>query len=108
MQLAICKRALFAYFAGSGGFAFPDQRGFVRDRGVKMLIEAVVTDIELAADEPLRERLFPLQRGFEWPKPNQLLLRDLRPEFFRSFDGGVVYLFILGQRFDVRALREVL
>src|ERR1043165_6945585 len=73
-----------------------------------MFIQAIVTDVKLPANEPFRERFIPLQRFLERPKPDEFLLRNFRPEFLRSFDGGVVNLFVLGERFDVRGLRKLL
>ena len=46
-----------------------------------MAIEAIVTDIELTADEPFRERFFPLENFFEWLEPNQFVLACLAQNF---------------------------
>ena len=58
MQLLVSEDALVARFA------FPDQRRFIPSGAVKVPIEAVFRDIELAADEPLCERCFPVQDFF--------------------------------------------
>src|SRR5579875_726954 len=42
-------------------FAFPDNGSLVATRTIEMAIEAIGTDVELAADEPLGVRLVPLQ-----------------------------------------------
>lgn len=73
-----------------------------------MLIEAVVADIQLPADEPLREWFLPLQSRFEGLEPNQLLLCDLRPKFLGVLHRRIVNLFVLRERFDVGALRKLL
>jgi hypothetical protein len=53
VQLAVGERAHVA------GLALPDDRGLGAPPGIHALevpVEAVVRDVELAADEPLRER----------------------------------------------------
>src|SRR5438309_1820130 len=60
-------------------------------------VVAVMADVELAADEPSDERLFPLKHFLPRLEPDQFVLRLLRPEFFRRLDGLVVKLAILRQ-----------
>ena len=61
VKLFVGEGALFARLAGSGGLAFPDQRGLVGAGGAQVPVEAIVADIELAADEPLGVGLLPFQ-----------------------------------------------
>src|SRR5437868_4760227 len=61
MQLLISEDANLPRFSVLGRFPFPNDRRLVGRGSVKMFIEAIVREIELAADEPLRERSFPLQ-----------------------------------------------
>src|SRR6185295_10466633 len=47
--------------ARMAGLAFPDERCLVASTRRNVAIQTVVTHVDLAADEPLRERLVPLQ-----------------------------------------------
>ena len=108
MQLFVGVGALLADFSRARRLAFPDQRRFIRGGSAQMFIEAVVADIELAADEPFCVGHFPLQDFFPGGKPGQFVLRLLRPELFRRLDRFVVELFVFGQRLDVRRFGELL
>jgi len=72
-----------------------------------MPIQTVFGDIELAADEPLRERRFPLENLFPRRLPDQLT-RFARPEFCRLLDRLTIHPPILTETFDPRLLREIL
>ena len=69
----------------SPGSPFPDDRGLVAPPGVLALqvsVEAVVGDVQLAADEPLRSRGLPLQHLLPGGEPADVLLGHLGPEAF--------------------------
>ena len=67
------------------GFAFPDQGRFIPCRPGQMPVETVLRNIQFAADEPLRERLFPFENRLPLFLPDQKLRGLLRPEFLRVF-----------------------
>src|SRR5687767_9744674 len=73
VQLLISEGACFT------GFTFPDERGFVASPGWQMTIEAVVRDVDLAADEPLGMRWIPLQYCVPLFEPVKLFCHA-RPE----------------------------
>ena len=64
-----------------------------------MAIEAIVSDVELAADEPFGERFFPLQHFFEWLEPNEFVFGLFAPELFGRTDGFIVEFAVFGQGF---------
>src|SRR3954447_9459985 len=101
MQLFVSKNANFARFAVVGGLAFPDDSGLVRGRGVQVFVQAVVTDVGLAADEPFGERNFPLEDLLPWLEPDQFLFGLLRPEFLGRTDRFIVKLAIISEGFDM-------
>ena len=70
MKLFVGESAFLADFAGSGGLTFPDERGFVGAGSPKMAVEAIITKVQLAADKPFGERLFPLQDFLPRLEPN--------------------------------------
>jgi hypothetical protein len=53
--------------------AFPDQRRLVGSPAIQVPVEAVVGHVELAADEPARERRLPLEHRVPLPEPVQSL-----------------------------------
>src|SRR6266850_573327 len=73
-----------------------------------MTVEAIVGQIELAADEPLCKWLFPLQHLFEWLEPNQLVFGLFAPKLFRGTDRFVVKFPVFRQRFESTAFRKLL
>ena len=81
VQLLVSEDALLARLAG-GGFALPDEGGFVGRRCVDVFVETIVTDIELAAGKPFRIGQLPLQDLFPGLEPDQLIGSLPRPEFF--------------------------
>ena len=64
---------LVAQHAGVARLAFPDDGGLVLAGGGQVPVEAVVAGVELAADEPLRERLVPLEHLVPGLEPVQAL-----------------------------------
>src|SRR4029077_5761700 len=81
-------------------FALPDNRCLIFARTGEMAIQAVVTGVELAADEPLGEWLLPLQHLVPLGKPGQGC-RLLGPETLRIATCPLVKLLIFGERLDV-------
>ncbi len=65
MKLLICQRPLLARFA------FPNKRRFVLSPATEMAVEAVVRNVDLAADEPFCERLIPFKNGVPFAGPVQ-------------------------------------
>ena len=102
MKLLVGEGALFARLAGSGGLALPDQRGLIRPRRAQVPVEAVVADIELAADEPLRVGLLPFQRPGPALEPDELGFGLPAPELLGRLDGLAIQFAILGERLDLR------
>ncbi len=54
-------------------FSLPDDRGLVPSRGVEVAIQAILRDVDLAADEPLGERRLPLEDLRPLLDPHQFL-----------------------------------
>src|SRR5260221_14512341 len=54
VQLFVSKGAFFAWFAGTGGLALPNQGSLVGGGRSEVAVKAVVTDIEPATTEPFR------------------------------------------------------
>src|SRR5215467_9172586 len=75
MQLLVSQRPNFA------GLTFPNDGGFVLARGLHMPVEAVIRQIELAAQKPLRPRMFPPKNFVPFFEPVQLF-GNASPEFF--------------------------
>ncbi len=73
VKLQIRQRSLFA------GLAFPDERGLVLSPRRQVSVEAVVRDIDAAADKPLSVRLKPFEHGVPTSKPIERF-RLLRPK----------------------------
>ena len=65
MQLLVGEDANFS------GFALPDDCGFVLAPGVDVAVEAVVGEIDLAADKPFRPRAIPLENLVPFLEPVQ-------------------------------------
>src|SRR5256885_1500968 len=59
MELLVGEGALFAWLAGTGGLALPDEGGFVSGGGAEVPVKTVVTDVEPATAEPFRVRFLP-------------------------------------------------
>src|SRR5438132_13772544 len=97
MQLLVSERVLIA------GLAFPDERGFIPPPSRQMPVEAVVGNIDLAADKPLRVWWFPLQHSVPFLAPMKLF-RHARPKGFRIGRGLRTQPFQLLHRFKVRLL----
>src|SRR5688500_4647514 len=74
VELAVGERALLARLA------LPDDGGLVAPPRVEVTVEAVVSDVELAADEPLGVRRLPLENRVPLLEPVQLLFGHARPE----------------------------
>ena len=71
-----------------------------------MPVETIVTDIELAADEPLGVRLLPFQHAGPALGPDQFRFGLPAPEFLRGLDGFAIQLAILGKGFEMGAPGE--
>src|SRR5438270_14037431 len=100
MKLLIRKRADLA------GLAFPDDGGFVPAPRGQVPIQAVVGEVQLAADEPFRPWGVPLEDLCPWLKPFELA-RDPGPESLRIGVGFLVQPLVLLDGFDVGAGTEL-
>src|SRR5258708_28156903 len=67
------------------GLAFPDQRRFILTRRFDVPVEAVVGQIDLPPDEPLRPWRLPFQNVVPPLEPVQIF-SGASPEFFRILD----------------------
>ncbi len=72
-----------------------------------MTVDAVVAEVELAADEPFCPGQIPLEHLVPGLEPVQFL-RGLGPEFLRIFDRLLVHGLVLLQALDVRLRAELL
>src|SRR5580704_1543510 len=79
--------------ADFSGFALPDDCGFVFARRVNVAVEAVIGEIDLAADEPLRPREIPVENFVPLFEPMQLA-GDAAPEFVGFGDRFLVEVFV--------------
>ena len=79
MQLLKGERPNFA------GFTFPDDGGFVLARGLDVAVEAVVGEIQLAANKPLCPGMVPFENFVPFLKPVQFF-GNSSPEFFGLLD----------------------
>jgi hypothetical protein len=70
---------------------------------VQPFVQAVVADVEPAAEEPLGERLVPLEDFLPGLEPDEFGLGLSGPEFFGRLDGLVVEFLVLGEGLDVGA-----
>src|SRR6266550_1480868 len=101
MQLLVGKSANFS------GLTLPDDCSFVLSRSLHVAIETVVRDIDLAAHEPFRPGVVPLQDFVPLLEPVQFF-RDASPELFRLLDGFAVDTLVLFETLDVRLLAEMI
>ena len=101
MKLLISERP------GVAGLAFPNQSRLVASPGSEMAVEAVVRDIDLAADKPLRMRWLPLQHGIPFPEPVELAFSKPRQKAFGIGFAFRAQRFQFGHRFDVRLFGEL-
>ncbi len=85
-------------------FGLPEDRGLVR-LSLRVPVEAVVGDVELAADEPLRMRQLPFEHLRVGLEPVEHL-GLLAPEALRIERGVFVHFAIFFERFYVGALAE--
>src|SRR5579864_4943186 len=99
MQLLVGERANLA------GFALPDDGGFIFAMRGDVAVEAVVGEIDFAADKPFRPRAIPFENFFPRLEPVQFT-SDLRPEFVGILDRPLIELLVLGQRLNVRIAAE--
>src|SRR5207245_8884435 len=81
--------------------ALPDQSSFVLARRLHVAVEAVIGEIDLAADEPLRPGIVPFQYLVPLLEPVQLHA-DPTPEFFGLLNRFAVTALLL---FRTPALR---
>src|SRR5262249_50042803 len=92
--------------AGVTRLAFPDYCRLVAARAFQMTVKAIVGSVERTAQEPFRERKFPLQNFFEWLEPIEVA-GALRPEALGIVGGPFAQRFVLGEAFDPRLGREL-
>ena len=71
-----------------------------------MPVEAVVAQIQLAADKPLCPGQIPLQHFVPRLEPVEFL-RDISPERLRVFDGLLIHSLVLFKALDVGSLRKL-
>ena len=64
--------------------AFPVVGDLVAEAGLDVAVEAVVGDVQRAADEPLRERRVPLEDGVPRLEPRDVRRRPASPRTLRS------------------------
>src|SRR3989442_15718415 len=83
-------------------FALPDESSFVLARSVYVAIEAVIREIDLAADEPLRPGIVPFKDLVPLLEPVQLR-GDPGPEFFRFLNRFAVNALVVFRTLDVCA-----
>ena len=86
--------------------ALPDDGGFVGAGSKGIAVDAVVAEIELAADEPLGPGQVPVENFVPGLEPVQLA-RHAGPEFFRIFNGLLVEGLVLFQALNVRLGAEL-
>src|SRR5262245_36863980 len=103
MELAVGERPHVA------GLALPDDCGLVaapRVLALEVSVEAVVGEVQLSADEPLRERRLPLEYLLPRLEPGDVLARHVGPEPLRVARAERAQRLGL-LRGPVRALREL-
>ena len=97
----VCELANFAMQFGVrddprvAGLAFPNDRGLVAACAAvffKVPVEAVVTDVQLAADKPLRKRRLPVEHLLPRREPGDVLFRARGPVLFGVFIGLLAML----------------
>ena len=94
VQFGVGEAANFA------GLAFPDDRGLVGALAEGVAVDAVVAEVDLAADEPLGPGQIPLENFVPGLEPVELL-RGFGPECFGIVDGLLVEGFVFGEALDV-------
>src|SRR5262249_22055036 len=100
VQLLVGEAALIARVA------FPEDGGLVAARPGQAAVEAVVRDVELAADKPLRMRLLPVKDAVPALDPVEPL-RLPGPEAVGVVVGLLPESLVLGEAFDMGFGREV-
>ena len=109
---ALAKRLDFGVQFGVGeaanlaGLALPDDARFCWRVPQRVTVEAVVAEVEFAADEPLGPGQIPLKNLVPGLEPVELAGRA-GPECFGIFDGLLVEGFVLGEALDVRLGAEL-
>ena len=86
--------------------ALPNDRGFIFAPGFDVPVQAVVREIELAADKPLRPRAIPFQNFVPLLEPVQFA-GNARPEFVGLLDRFFIEMLILIERLDVGLLGKL-
>ena len=99
MELQIRQSPLLARFA------FPDKGRLVLSPGRQVAVEAVIRDIDLAADKPLGKWSIPLKHRVPFFEPIQLSCL-LSPKSLRVGLGLGVELFVFGEALDVSFRRK--
>src|SRR5216683_633544 len=100
-------KVLIAEHTAVTRFPFPDDGGLVLAASLHMPVEAVVADVEFAADEPLGVRLVPDQHLVPAPEPVKLFSL-LGPETVRVIFGPLPQPFILSHALYMGPRRKVL
>src|SRR5450631_1347574 len=100
MQLLVSQDADFA------GLALPDDRSLILAPGGDVPVEAVVREIDLAADKPFRPGAIPFQNFVPLLEPVQLS-GNARPELVRVVDRFLVETLVLFEALDVGVLAEL-
>ena len=99
MELLIREHADFA------GLTFPDEGSLVLAPGLSVTVEAVVREIDVAADKPFGPGAIPVENLVPRLEPVQLA-GDTSPKLFGIVDGLLVEALIVGEALDVRLLAE--
>ena len=99
MQLLVGQDTDFA------GLALPNDCGFILAPGGDVAIEAVVGEVDLAADKPFRPRAIPFENLVPLLEPVQFA-GDPRPEFVRVVDRFLVEALVFFEALDVGLLAE--
>src|SRR5947209_18433871 len=92
--------------AGLARFTFPQECGFVAARGCEVTIEAVVAQVDFAANEPLGPRAIPFQHAVPWLEPMQLA-GNSTPESFRILFRQLRQALVIGHALDVSVSAEL-
>ena len=100
MQLLVSQDADFS------GLALPDDRSFILAPGGDVPVEAVVGEVDLAADKPFRPWAIPFENLVPLLEPVQLA-GDARPEFVRVVDRFFVETLVFFEALDVGVLAEL-
>ena len=84
--------------------ALPDDGRFIAPRGMRVAVDAVVGDVQLAADEPFHPGHIPVQHLVPGREPVQLL-GFLGPESLRIAQGAFVNVRVAGIGLPAKVLR---